>query len=124
MKLDLVRPATQYKVEQEQAQQAGTHDAHAKFRVLSVGDSVFVKNFTPGAPVDWLPGVIFGVTGTLSFQITLLDGRQVRHHIDHMRRRVMDPISELPEYLPDSSSSMSTSDSAESSEIEPTAILL
>ena len=71
-KLDLLRPDTQYKVEQEQA---GTHDAHAMFRVLSVGDSVFVKNFTPGATVDWLPRVISGVTGTLSFQITLLGGR-------------------------------------------------
>ena len=33
----------------------------------------------------------------------------------------MDPMSELPEYLPDCFSSTSTSDSAESSEIEPTA---
>ena len=45
----------------------------------------------------------------------------MRHHIDHIRRKVMDPMSELPEYLPDSFSSTSTSDSAESSEIEPTA---
>ena len=120
-KLDLLRPDTQYKVEQEQARQAGTRDAHAKFRVLSVGDSVFVKNFTPGATVDWLHGVISGVTGTLSLQITLSDSRRVRHHVDQIRRRAMDPMSELPEHLPDYSSSTSTSDSAESSEIEPTA---
>ena len=99
-KLDLLRPDTQYKVEQEQAQQAGIHHAHAKFWVLSVGDSAFVKKFTPGATVDWLARVISGVTGTLSFQITLSDGRRVRSHIDHIRRRVMDPMSELPECLP------------------------
>ena len=42
-KLDLLKPDTQYKVEQKQVHQAGTHDAHAKFWVLSVGNSMFVK---------------------------------------------------------------------------------
>ena len=63
--------------------------------------------------MDWLPGVISGVTGTLSFQTTLSDIRRVRHHIDHIRRRVVDPMSELPEYLPDFSPYTSTSDSTE-----------
>ena len=65
-------------MEQEHAQQAVTHGACAKFQVLSVGNSVFVKNFTPRATVEWLPRVISDVTGTLS------DDRQVRSQNDHI----------------------------------------
>ena len=35
----------------------------------------------------WLPGIISEVTGPVSYVIELTDGRTVRRHQDHVRRR-------------------------------------
>ena len=35
----------------------------------------------------WLPGIICEVTGPVSYVIELTDGRTVRRHQDHVRRR-------------------------------------
>ena len=49
-------------------------------------DRVFGKNF--GASTQkWLSGVIAEVGGEQSFDIELTEGRIVRRHIDHIRKR-------------------------------------
>ena len=58
----------------------------AKARELGVGDYVHVVDFSP-VP-QWLPGIIVQESGPVSFKVKLLDGRTVRLHQDHVRRRV------------------------------------
>ena len=61
------------------------HDIHAKSREFNVGDLVFVKDFPSGK--TWLSGSVSEVRGPLSYYVTLLDGRVVRRHVDHIRSR-------------------------------------
>ena len=62
-----------------------------------MGDAVFVKNFGPGR--KWLPGKVTKVTGPVSYQVKLEDGRQRRCHVDQLRIRVVAPdsVPEVPE---------------------------
>ena len=46
---------------------------------------MYVTNF--GSGTQWLPGVISQISGPVSFKITLDDGRLVRRHQDHVRKR-------------------------------------
>ena len=47
-------------------------------------DAVYVKNFAPGP--RWLPGVVTRRTGPLSYVIRLANEREVRRHVDHVKR--------------------------------------
>ena len=73
-RLDLLRPNTAERVEQKQHQQKVRHDTNTRVRTFEVGSTVFVKNFGPGR--KWLPGKVTKVTGPVSYQIELTDGRQ------------------------------------------------
>ena len=53
---------------------------------------MFVKNFS-GVPPHWLPGKVLRVTGPLSYEVELLDGRIVRRHVDAVKSRTMEEIS-------------------------------
>ena len=44
-----------------------------------------MKNFPTGD--NWLQGTIVKVSGPLSFQVKLQDGRIVRRHVDHIIQR-------------------------------------
>ena len=48
-------------------------------------DTVYVGNF--GSGPCWLPGVVTVKTGPLSYVVQLSDGRVVRRHQDHVRKR-------------------------------------
>ena len=85
----LLKPHTADRVEQKQSQQKAHHDARAKSRIFKLGDAVFVKNYGSGR--RWLPGKIEQVTGPVSFQVKLDDGRTRRCHQDQIRIRVIAP---------------------------------
>ena len=53
-----------------------------------MGETVFVKNY--GSGQRWLPGTIVQVTGPVSYQMKLEDGR-LRRHQDQLRQRVTAP---------------------------------
>lgn len=82
--LSLVHPNIQSRVVAKQNQQKAAHDAHAKEKIISVGDKVFVRSYLGGP--RWLPGV---VTDHSSKQlwVELNDGRMVRKHVDQVRPR-------------------------------------
>eukprot|EP00731_Ephydatia_muelleri_P032474 Em0024g18a len=54
-------------------------------RLFSVGDAVFVKNFS-GSP-KWIPGRVIANRGPLSLVIQLDNGSKVNRHVDHVRVR-------------------------------------
>lgn len=83
--LDLLYPDLDAKVRIKQLKQKAAHDGSAQDRIFEVGDKVYVLNFLLGP--QWLPGVIMQSTGPVSFQVMLQDGRLVRRHQDHVRRR-------------------------------------
>ena len=86
--LNVVRPDLSKTVRQHQESQKHSHDDHAKVRSFKVGDSVFVRNFSPQHPhPKWLFGQIRDISGPVSYTVELHDQRVVRRHIDHIRRR-------------------------------------
>ena len=92
-RLDLLKPHTTERVESKQLQQKTKHDATAKFRVVCVGDTVFVKNFSGGN--RWLAGKVIKKTGLVSFYTRLDDGRYRRCHQDQLILRVTDEGPEM-----------------------------
>ena len=86
--LDVVRPDLSKTVRQHQESQKRQHDRHAKTWQFSIGDSVFVRNFSQQYPQPtWLSGEIVSVCGPVSYTVRLSDHRTVWQHIDHIRRR-------------------------------------
>ncbi len=51
-------------------------------RSFQVGDAVLTRNFSYGP--KWIPGFIAKVTGPLSYQVMLGDGKTVRSHMDQI----------------------------------------
>ena len=79
--MDLLKPDLNRRMEEKQDEPA---DPKREFKPH---DLVFVKNFPPGSKPKWLPGEIQSTDGPRSFTISLSDGRIVRRHLDHIRRR-------------------------------------
>ena len=123
-RFDLSKPSREARVESNQQRQKKGHDLHARKRQFSLGDHVFVKNFANG-PV-WLSGRVSEVTGPCSCVIvTLQDGRIVRRHQDHIKRRssspgdaVEQPRMEMADPLPARQESQVTEKPDEATESE------
>ena len=92
--LDLLHPNLQGKVQKQQAQMKSRHDEKASSRTFSAGDPVIVKNFSHGP--KWLPGVIVKVSGPVSVETKLSDGRVVRRHVGHLQRRLVSQEVRVP----------------------------
>ena len=84
-RLDALRPDLSKTVEHKQLQQKSQHDKCSRTRDLTTRDKVYVRNFRPGR--HWLPGFLLRTAGPCSFMAKLLDGRVVRRHRNHIRRR-------------------------------------
>ena len=120
-RLDLSKPSREARVESNQQRQKKGHDLHARERQFSLGDHVFVRNFANG-PV-WLSGRVLEVTGPCPCVVTLQDGRLVRRHQDHIRRRssspgdaVEQPRMEMADPLPARQESQVTEEPDEATE--------
>ena len=86
--VDVVRPDLSISVRQHQESQKRKHDHHAKTRQFSIGDSVFVRNFSQQYPQPtWLSGEIVSVCGPVSYTVRMSAHQTVRRHDDHIRRR-------------------------------------
>ena len=83
--LDMMKPTVSCRVRKKQQAQKENHDVHAKQREFEAGDPVFIKEFPSGK--RWLSGTIVSANGPRSYHITLIDGRTVRRHVDHVRQR-------------------------------------
>ena len=87
--LDMFRPSLTRRVECSLERQIRGHDKRVTEREFREGDYVLVKNFATGP--TWLRGVIICERGSRTFEIRLDDGRELRRHIDHIRKCVVDP---------------------------------
>lgn len=83
--LDLIRPSIASRVSRAQAHQKVGHDKSSHDRQFTLGEAVFVRNFTAGP--RWVAGVITTERGPRSFDVELSDARVIRRHIDHIRKR-------------------------------------
>lgn len=93
-RLDLIRPDLEARViEKQLAQQSGARTG-SRLRSLSVGQTVFIRNFGNGP--RWFSGTIRQAVGEVSYDVALDDGRCFRRHIDHIRERFCATEDDLP----------------------------
>ena len=97
-RLDLLFPTVSQKVESKQLKQKEEHDSTKPVRTFSIGDLVYVEDFT-ASPQKWIPGKIVEVTGPLSYCIELLDGSTVRRHVDNVIQRCLTDVPTSPAVL-------------------------
>ncbi len=81
-RLDLLFPDVSSNVEDKQFKQKLAHDNMKSCRSFVVGEEVFAEDFSNSSE-KWK------VTGPLSFQIDLSNGKTVRRHVDNVRKRVV-----------------------------------
>ena len=85
--LDLMCPSVSLQVIRAKAHQKVDHDKSSYDRQFTLVDSVFVWNFAAGP--TWIAGSITAEHGPCAFVVELSDGRVVKCHIDHVRRRTV-----------------------------------
>ena len=66
--------------------QKESHDNQKTPRSFSVGDTVYVRDFSK-LSVSWIPGKVVQVTGPLSYVVELLRGGTVRHYVNSIQHR-------------------------------------
>ena len=94
-RLDHLKPDLSRRVEMNQSRQKHLHDAHASDRSVGEGDSVYVRNFTPGAHSKWQSGQVLSKTGPVSYRVELENGGVCRRHQDHVHPRQEKSNTEL-----------------------------
>ena len=84
--LDLLKPDIHTRVEEKQEKQKQYHDRTARQHSFTVGDLVFIRNFSQSSTDQWIPGEVISTTDPRSFRrVKVPDGRILRRHIDHIR---------------------------------------
>ena len=108
-RLDLLFPQIADRVENQQSRQTKLHDRTAQQRNFTQGQAVYARNFREGE--RWIPGYVVEVTGPVSYNIELEDGRHWKRHQDHIRSRlvVSNDSSDIP--IPDTTLSGTPSES-------------
>ena len=79
-RLDNLFPNISHHLEEKQSKQKEGHDNKKVPRSFVVGDLVCVEDFTPSKQ-KWIPDTVAKVTA-VSYVVKLMDGREVRRHID------------------------------------------
>ena len=85
-RLDLLKPNIAERVENQQMKHKVSHDRSSRLTYFVKGETVYVQNFGTGQ--RWMPAVVQEVTGPVSFLVKLQDGRLMRRHQDHLRKRI------------------------------------
>ena len=83
--ISLLQGDLKCRVQRRQEAQCASHNKHALTRSFSPGETVFTH--FGGHKLIWVPGTIHSVTGPLSYCVKLEDGRIVKRHVDHIRKR-------------------------------------
>ena len=101
--LDLLRPNVKDQVMYNQMKQKQHHDTHCKQHQFTVGDTVYVKDFS--GKEGCLLGIVTKIQGPMTYLTELEDERVVRQHVDHVKLRMslVEPVDEqvdVEELLP------------------------
>ena len=99
-RFDLLKPDLQSVVTTKQATQKKHHDQHSRLRQFSAGQLVMARDFR--SQDKWLPGVIQSQSGPVSYDVELENGKIVKRHVDHLRKRSVSakpstPVDSQPE---------------------------
>ena len=81
--LDLIRPDVGRRVRDQQDRQKTQHDLHSREQGFVLGQQVWVRNMQEGP--CWVPGVIAGIHGPVSYEVRVVSGTVWRRHVDHIR---------------------------------------
>ena len=68
-RFDLLHPNVQEKVVKKQDKQKEYFDRSPKERKFSRGNDVYIRNFSQGSKVKWIPGVIVEQIGRVVFRV-------------------------------------------------------
>ena len=93
-RLDLLYPDVELRVAKNLSRQKAMHDVHAKAREFLVGQQVILLNLWDGP--KWVPGVVVGRQGPLSYVVQTTGGEVWKRHVDQIGE-VGDPGSVLSE---------------------------
>lgn len=85
--MDLIVPSLKDRVVQQQQRQKSQHDRTTRQRTFQQDDLVMVHGFNKDLKDHWLPGTVVSTSGEHSYEIKLTDGKIVRRHADHIRKR-------------------------------------
>ena len=94
-RLSLVKPDVQTNVLQAQSNQKNCHDIHSKYREFYPGDAVYIKDLRQVK--TWWAGTVVERSGPKSYLTVLQDGRVWKRHVDHLTRRQLSPLQNVPE---------------------------
>ena len=95
----LLHPDTATQVHKSQTRQKLNHDRHVRERTFTVGDRVYMRDFSRKQSSKWLSGTITQLLGPRSFKVELSNGKLVQRHVDHIR--VCHPTQDAPEQTED-----------------------
>jgi len=90
------------RVEKRQQNQMKVHDNQKPHREFKKGDKVYARDFTLSVQ-KWVKGVIIDITGPLSYQVRLADGRLLRRHVDSIKLCTVDDSNPNPDAQDDDS---------------------
>ena len=85
--IDLLHPNLHEHVAKHQTAQKVQHDRHAIDRDISLGDSVFVRNYSSHGD-KWVMGTVIECTSPLSYKVKTATHGVVRRHQDQLRTTV------------------------------------
>ena len=88
--LDAVHPSISGTVHRKQEKMAENYNKKSKVRCFHPGDKIYVKSHTQSAP-KWIPAVLRERSNDVMISETE-DGRVLRRHRDHVRRRHADSL--------------------------------
>ncbi|KAL5517154.1 hypothetical protein EMCRGX_G002638 [Ephydatia muelleri] len=81
-RLDLLHPDIESRVARNVSRQKAMHDLHAKAREFLVGQRVMLRNLRDGP--KWVPGVVIGRQGPLSYVVQNTGGEVWKRHVDQI----------------------------------------
>ena len=81
-RLDLLYPDVESRVANNVARQKAMHDVHAKAREFLVGQQVVLRNLRDGP--KWVPGMVVGRQGPLSYVVQTTGGEVWKRHVDQI----------------------------------------
>ena len=88
--LDAVHRSISGTVHRKQDKMAENYNKKLKVRCFHPGDKIYVKSYTQSAP-KWIPAVLRERSNDVMISETE-DGRVLRRHRDHVRRRHAEPL--------------------------------
>uniref|UniRef100_A0A3B3B4L9 Gypsy retrotransposon integrase-like protein 1 n=1 Tax=Oryzias melastigma TaxID=30732 RepID=A0A3B3B4L9_ORYME len=87
---DPLMPDVKTRVQKKQLKQKEIHDTKKTLRSFGPGENVFVRNYSYGP--KWIPAVVLGSSGPVSYNVSIGNGGTMKRHVDQVRARLQDIV--------------------------------